>query len=40
MRDSDVIFSVRGFKAFVTSRFGGNGEFVISEEMAAKFYVE
>ncbi|ETK10968.1 hypothetical protein T231_01820, partial [Tannerella sp. oral taxon BU063 isolate Cell 6/7/9] len=40
MRDSDVIFSVRGFKAFVTSRFGGNGEFVISEEMAAKFYLE
>ena len=40
MRDSDVIFSVRGFKAFVTSRFGGNGEFVISEEMAAQFYVE
>ena len=40
MQDSDVIFSVQGFKAFVTSRFGGNGEFVISEEMAAKFYVE
>ena len=40
MRDSDVIFSVQGFKAFVTSRFGGNGEFVISEEMAAKFYMK
>lgn len=40
MRDSDVIFSVQGFKAFVTSRFGGNGHFTISEEMAEKFYVK
>ena len=40
MQDSDVIFSVRGFKAFVTSRFGGNGEYLISEEMAEKFYVK
>ncbi len=40
MQDSDVIFSIRGFKAFVTSRFGGNGEYTISEEMAEKFYIK
>ena len=40
MQDSDVIFSVQGFKAFVTSRFGGTGKFTISEKMAEEFYVK
>jgi len=33
-RDANVTFRIEGFKAFTTSRYGGGGEIVISDEFA------
>jgi len=33
-RDANVIFRIEGFTAFVTSRYGGEGNIIISEERA------
>lgn len=33
-RDANVIFRIEGFTAFTTSRFGGDGNVIISEERA------
>jgi hypothetical protein len=38
-RDSNVVFMIKGFKAFPTSRYGGGREIVINEELAAKFWL-
>jgi nucleoside-triphosphatase THEP1 len=40
MRYSDVVFFVKGFRAFPSGRYEGNKPITISEELAAKFWGE
>jgi hypothetical protein len=40
MRNSDVVFFVKGFRAFPSGRYEGNKPITISEELAAKFWGE
>lgn len=37
-RDANVIFRIEGFKAFTTSRYGGEGDITISEDRAARYW--
>lgn len=37
-RDANVIFRVEGFRAFVTSRYGGGSYLTISEEKASEYW--